>query len=703
MPRRMTRREALRRIAGAGAGLALGWQGAGRALRAGQRADGRPNVLFILTDDQRWDLMGCAGHPIVRTPNMDRIAAEGARFTNAFVTTSLCSPSRASFLTGLYAHCHGVRRNDQMDLSADTPTFPRLLQAAGYDTAFIGKWHMAPTADPRPGFDYWLSFVGQGEYKDPDLNENGTSFKASGYMTDLLTDYAVRWLRRPRTRPFCMILSHKAIHGPFQPAQRHAGLYADARMPKPPNFDDTFEGKPEWLRASMIRGGRRAEWLANRDKPVPPAIPPVPWQERNEGRLNYMRTLAAVDEGIGRVLGALEEAGVLDDTVVIFAGDNGFFLGEHRRGDKRLIYEESIRIPLLMRYPRLAKPGALVEGMALNLDVAPTVLDLAGAEAPSAVQGRSLRPLLEGSAGSWRTSFLYEYFQEGWLPGIPTMLGVRTDRWKYVRYPEIEDLDELYDLSADPHELRNLAADPDSRQHLEAMRAELERLLEETGYGEEHRPKVVRPAEMVLWYRFDEAGGDRVADASGLGNHGVSRGAARAALSGRTAVRLDGREWIEVPNAPSLDPSRGPWSVAAWVRSERENGVVLARGGESHGYSLYLEDGLPRLAARITGSVFVAAGPQPVIGRWTHLAGVLTGDYRLCLYVNGERRAACPVDYFIGADPNEPMQIGGDDGTPVADYEPPMRFVGEIAEVRVFRGELTAEQVRSHAGTAGKR
>lgn len=460
---------------------AWGAGAAGHRLWAAPEAR-RPNILFILTDDQRWDAMSSMGRPFLKTPNMDRIAREGARFANAFVTTSLCSPSRASFLTGMYAHAHGVRVNSGTDPRPDIATFPMLLQGAGYDTAWIGKWHMARHARPRPGFNYWLSFVDQGEYLNPALNENGRDFQAAGYMTDLLTDYAVKWLRQPRRGPFCLVLAHKAVHAPFTPAERHRGLFADVRVPKPRSFEDTFAGKPEWYRAAILRYLRTEEWRRNKDKKVPASLPPQEWNPREETRLNYYRTLCAVDEGIGRVLETLSETGQLDSTFIVFASDNGYFQGEHGLIDKRLIYEESIRIPLLIRYPKRIKPGTLVDALALNIDLAPTLLELAGLPTPSNVQGRSFLPLLEHRPVRWRTSFLYEYFEENAFPGIPTMLAVRTERWMYARYPELKDLDELYDLKSDPYELRNLAEDPGSRARVKEMRAELERLLKEAEY-----------------------------------------------------------------------------------------------------------------------------------------------------------------------------------------------------------------------------
>ncbi len=440
-------------------------------------ADRRPNFVFFLIDDLRYDALSCTGSPFAKTPNIDRIASAGVRCTNVFVTIALCAPSRACFLTGTYAHTNGVTTNEQLEFGHSMATFPKLLQASGYETAFIGKWHMKGVADPRPGFDYWLSFVGQGVYQDPKLNEKGRSFQATGYMTDLLTQYAVDFLKRPREKPFSLCLWHKAVHGPFTLAERHKDLYKNVQLPEPPNFKDTLEGKPAWQRSRNPGDPRNLT-----TRPAPPARNPGEWNPRGRQMLNYYRTLAAVDDSVGRVLDTLRDLGALDNTVIIFAGDNGFFHGEHGRGDKRLAYEESIRIPMLICGPGVAGAGGKLEPMVLNIDMAPTILDLAGVRPPSSMQGMSFKPLLAGQKPVWRTSFLYEYFKEGWLPRIPTMVGVRTETWKYVTYPELEDLDELYDLTKDPIEMHNLATGPAAKGQLTKMKAELHRLIKETGY-----------------------------------------------------------------------------------------------------------------------------------------------------------------------------------------------------------------------------
>jgi len=474
------RREFLRQVAGLGVGAALEW-GLGSRGSGFQATDqGRPNILLILMDDLRWNALGCMGNPSVPTPNIDRLAHEGVRFSNAFVTTSLCSPSRASFLTGVYAHRHGVLGNDMNDPDPNYPTFPQLLQRMGYATAYIGKWHMEPHIQPRPGFDYWLGSRWNNYYTIP-LNENGREFQVQGYRTDVLTDYAVRWLLKPRTKPFCLYLAHLAVHSPYTPAERHQQSLSNLWLPEPRSFNETLENKPAWLRAAVAQNLGLEEELADQEELATPWLPPQEWNPRLPMWLDYFRTLLAADEGVGRLLTTLENLGQLDSTVIVFTSDNGFLMGEHRRVGKQLMYEESIRIPLLVRYPPLVQPRRVLEEMVLNIDLAPTLLELAGMQVPPTMQGRSLVPLLAGQPGPWRRSFLYEYFRDERFP-IPTMLGVRTERAKYITYPGLQDIDELYDLEQDPFELSNLALEPAARLQRAEMRQELQRLLRETDY-----------------------------------------------------------------------------------------------------------------------------------------------------------------------------------------------------------------------------
>jgi arylsulfatase A-like enzyme len=437
----------------------------------------RPNIIFILVDDLRWDELGITGHPFLKTPHIDRIGSEGARFRNAFMTTPLCSPSRASFLTGQYAHTHGITDNvDRSVASHKLITFPLLLQQAGYATAFIGKWHMGNDDSPRPGFDRWVSFKGQGSYLNPEINEDGTDVNGRGYITDLLNGYAVEYIRRRHEKPFLIYLAHKAIHPEvmqhgdgsvnladaerFIPAERHSNLFIGKKIPRRPSAMRPPAGKP-----ALQRTKRDPHSLA---------------ASTDEVGLGRLRSLMAIEDGVGEILKALQETNQLENTVIVLASDNGYFYGEHGLSvERRLAYEESIRMPFLVRYPRLIKAGTIRDELVLNIDLAPTLLELAGLSPPATVQGRSLVPLLKSSDNEWRRSFLIEYYSDKVFPWIQKMgyKAIRTERWKYIHYVELDGMDELYDLKADPYEMRNIIDRRDAARTLEDMKRELERLL----------------------------------------------------------------------------------------------------------------------------------------------------------------------------------------------------------------------------------
>jgi N-acetylglucosamine-6-sulfatase len=425
----------------------------------------RPNIVFILVDDLRWDTLGIVGHPFMKTPNIDRLGREGAVFENNFVTTPLCSPSRGSFLTGQYVHTHGVTDNrNHAELSHKLVTHGMRLQKAGYETGYFGKWHMGNDSSPRPGWDKWLSFRGQGQYENPLLNFDGEERKTEGYMTDLLTKHAVEFVRKDRTKPFLLYLPHKAVHGPFTPAERHKQLYASEPIRRAPSAQDTLAGKP----------------VLQREVEKLPGLEPG-MGGNDELVRNQLRCLQAIDDGVGEIRRALEEKKQLDNTLFIFTSDNGYLWGEHCLGDKRPSYEESIRIPMVARWPGVVKPGTKIPQMTLNIDIAPTFLDAAGLQPAREMQGRSLVPLLAGRPSKWRTSFFCEYFAEKNFPRIPSWQAVRTEQWKYTHYTTLDGMDELYDLKADPYEMKNLIADPAAKTALAAMKAEYARLLKETG------------------------------------------------------------------------------------------------------------------------------------------------------------------------------------------------------------------------------
>ena len=439
------------------------------------------NIVFILTDDHRHDAMGFMGHPFLETPNLDSLARNGVHLPNAFVTTSLCSPSRASILTGLYAHHHGVVDNNN-PVRSDLVFFPQLLQQAGYTTGFFGKWHMGGEgSDPQRGFDRWVSFRGQGRYwpgprgaatapKNELLNVDGRKMPQKGYITDELTDYAVDWIRTvPRDRPFFLYLSHKAVHGDFVPADRHAGRYNGQPLPLPASRTH-HEHAPRWVQ------DQRNSWHGI-DFPYHTDIDVASYYRR------YCETLLAVDESVGRVLAELRERGQLEDTLVVYMGDNGFGFGEHGLIDKRTAYEWSMRVPLLLQCPAMLKAGSTVRQLVANIDLAPTLLEAAGvapAGAP-AFDGRSFWPLARGAMVPWRTELLYEYYWEHNYPQTPTLFALRGDRYKFVRAYGRWDLDELYDLEKDPGETANLILDPASAPVAEQMRQRLFATLTATG------------------------------------------------------------------------------------------------------------------------------------------------------------------------------------------------------------------------------
>jgi N-acetylglucosamine-6-sulfatase len=451
------------------------------------------NIIFILTDDHRYDALSLMNHPFLQTPNLDGLAQGGVHLRNAFVTTSLCSPSRASVLTGQYAHRHRVIDNNY-PVPPGLVFFPQYLKQAGYRTAFVGKWHMGSESDdPQPGFDHWVSFKGQGTYLPSanGLNVNGKKVPQKVYITDELTDYAVDWLKSRRdSEPFFLYLSHKAVHvdvapgksgegqlviqgqsGPreFVAAERHKGRYKNQPFTLPPSYPlDCCENAPMWVR------NQRNSWHGA-------DFAYYSISGLGEYYRQYAETLLGVDESVGRIVNHLRGRGLLDSTLIVYMGDNGFAFGEHGMFDKRTAYEESMRVPMLMHCPELFSAGTKVERMVANIDIAPTLLEAAGLRAPATMDGRSFIALAQGKNLTWRDALLYEYFWERNYPQTPTIHAVRTDRWKYVHPYGLWDVDELYDLQNDPREMRNLINDPAHKQTAMELSRRLFDTLEQTG------------------------------------------------------------------------------------------------------------------------------------------------------------------------------------------------------------------------------
>ncbi len=426
------------------------------------------NIIFILSDDHRYDFMGFTNRvPGLKTPGMDRMAAEGAWIRNAFVTTALCSPSRASILTGQYAHTHTVVDNSA-PMPQDLKFFPQYLQQKGYKTAFMGKWHMGNTGDqPQPGFDEWVSFRDQGKYFGNLLNVNGKHIQMpeDNYITDELTNRAIAWMTSVKEQPFCMYLSHKGVHAEFLPAPRHEGIYQNLPIICPPSMYLTVTD------SSKVYGVQTAPATAVNYKDIPEWVRRQRYSWHGVDYMyhgyikfdkfyhKYLETLQAVDESVEHVLEWVEKNGLKENTMVVYMGDNGFIFGEHGLIDKRNAYEESMRVPMLIWAPGMVKPHSIVEQMILNIDLAPTFLDIAGIPEPAQMQGKSFLSILKGNDIPWRHRVYYEYYWEQAFPQTPTTFAVRTDEYKYIYYQGVWDINELFDIKKDPFEMNNLIRD----------------------------------------------------------------------------------------------------------------------------------------------------------------------------------------------------------------------------------------------------
>jgi arylsulfatase A-like enzyme len=508
MTNRIDRRDALKLLGAGALGLGAGVlhaqaPGAGDARKprstprdkpsTKKAAAGAPNILFIMTDDQAQKALGIYGNEILKTPNMDRVGNEGMRFDEAFVTNSVCAPSRASYLTGLYSHTHGVTSNgeepgwyEQMGLRPDQVTYPMLLREAGYHTAVVGKWHIKsmPT-----GFDHWAILRGQGSYFDPQFIVNGAPVQFRGHTDDVIGDQALAYLRqRPEEQPFCLCFQFKAPHGPWEPDPRFYEAFKDVEIPLPVSFEDgPPDGAPLALSKTTMTIAGMGDFYHKAERRPPQVDKDLPPAERTRANLqamvrNYYRVLLGVDENVGRVLDFLDDNGLADNTIVVFTSDNGFFLGEFGFYDKRLMYEPSIRVPMLLRWPGHIRAGQVdVAHMVLNIDVAPTLLDLAGAAVPEWMHGRSWKPLLEGKDARWREDFLYEWFEYPAVHCARKHRGVRTTRWKLIHFWEQPDEWALYDLQEDPDELVNLIDQPGHARRIVELKARLQALRAETG------------------------------------------------------------------------------------------------------------------------------------------------------------------------------------------------------------------------------
>jgi arylsulfatase A-like enzyme len=437
----------------------------------------RPNIVFIMTDDHAAHAMSCYGSRINTTPNLDRLAREGMRFTHCFCTNSICGPSRATILTGVYSHLNGFRDNHSK-FDGKQETLAKLLKASGYQTAIVGKWHLV--SEPT-GFDHWEVLPGQGIYHDPNFLLPGKKHRRKGYVTDVITDLAIDYLNgRDKEKPFFLMVHHKAPHREWQPDAKHQKLYEDVDVPAPATFDDDYRGRSDAAKeAKMTVAGD----LTPTDLKVPPPAGLTAEQRKhwNYQRYikDYLRCVASVDDNVGRLLDHLDKTGLAENTIVVYTSDQGFYLGDHGWYDKRFMYEPSLRMPLLIRYPKEIAANSVVDEMVLNLDFAPTFMDFAGLTPTQRMQGKSFRPILQGKPpADWRTSMFYRYYEFPMPHNVQPHLGVRTGTHKLIYYPRIRQW-ELFDLKRDPDEMQSYYDDPAYEKIRTDLLAELQRLRKE--------------------------------------------------------------------------------------------------------------------------------------------------------------------------------------------------------------------------------
>lgn len=469
----------------------------------------RPNIIFILSDDHAYQAITAYGNKLVKTPNIDRIAAAGARFTNMFITNSICGPSRACFLTGKYSHVNGYTLNERT-FNNDQQVFPTLLQQSGYQTAWIGKVHLGTLP---PGFDYLKILPGQGNYYNPDfINSKGDTTRVEGYVTDLISKFSLQWLdERDQSKPFFLVIGEKATHREWLPALEDLGAYDNVDFPLPANFFDKYEGREAAAKQDMTIDKTmrlkedlkvHADYVNDGTYNRLTSVQRLKFQEYYERKVSaefdrlrlkgealikwkfqrylkdYLSTAKSLDRNIGRILDWLDKSGLSKNTIVIYASDQGFYLGEHGWFDKRFMYEESLRTPFVMRWPGTIKPGTMISSFTLGIDWAPTILDIAGVSVPTEIQGTSFKKLLSGSPpADWRKEIYYHYYEFPEPHHVYPHVGIRSEKYKLMRfYGEINSW-ELYDLSKDPHEMKNVYGTRGYENIVRSLKQDLKKLI----------------------------------------------------------------------------------------------------------------------------------------------------------------------------------------------------------------------------------
>tara|TARA_B100000676_G_scaffold13066_1_gene11807 strand:+ start:3931 stop:6039 length:2109 start_codon:yes stop_codon:yes gene_type:complete len=670
-----------------------------------QDKDTRPNILFIFSDDHAYQSISAYDSIVNKTPNLDRIANEGMRFDRAFVTNSICGPSRAVVLTGKYGHLNGFVRNGNT-FNGHQQTVSKLLQKSGYETVVIGKWHLKSTP---VGFDYYHVLIGQGPYYNPPMKTTDGPVNHVGYTTEIITDQTLKYLkqRRDPDKPFFLMYQHKAPHRNWQPGPNEINNYNNETIPEPITLFDDYKGRTSAARNQEMTV---KEHLTRFDLKLDPPRNLTPEQlkvwndaydEKNAEleKLNlegddlirwkyqryvkdYLRCIDSVDKNVGRVLDYLEESGLAENTIVIYTSDQGWYLGEHGWYDKRWMYEESFRTPLMVRWPGKIKPGTVNTDMVMNLDFAQTFLDIAGADQPDDMQGASMKPVFEGNTpDDWRKSVYYHYYEFPGAHSVAKHNGVRTERYKLINFYENKEW-ELFDLKEDPNELNSVYDDPDYADIKKDLEVELQRLQEFykddgtiVNFGAD-RAKL-HPTELVRRFRFGEF--DNI-ERSPYG----------------AAVLCDGKKPLfQIPSTGKFSPDFKPITLGGFINPTAADGVIAAQGGQAMGYTMRLKDGNLLFSVRSEGQLFTAVGPAIELNEWTHVIAVLDRNAKLAFIVNGKKIKTDVKAAFISSAPADGFTLGIDGGSLVEDYGATNGLQGKMADFRLFWGTLDNETLQS--------
>ena len=647
----------------------------------------RPNILFILSDDHGYQAISAYDGRINQTPNIDRLAREGMRFDRAFVTNSICGPARAVMLTGLYSHLNGFALNgDRFD--GAQPNVAKFLRASGYETAVIGKWHLE--TDPT-GFDYWEVLQGQGPYYNPVMLTAQGKVPRQGYTTEIITERTLHWLEhRDRDQPFFLLCWHKAPHRNWAPGPNELGHRAGETIPEPATLFDDYEGRGSAARQQEMmvardltphdlklaaQGGMTEEQRALWDAQYGPENEAferagltgddlVRWKYQRYAK-DYLACVEGVDKSVGQVLEYLDRTGQAENTLVVYSSDQGWFLGEHGWYDKRWMYEESFRTPLLVRWPGHVAAGSVSTDLCLNLDLPETFLEAAGVEIPESMQGRSLVPILEGrKPEDWRDAVYYRYYEFPGPHSVAQHYGVRTDRYKLIYFPELDEW-EMYDLESDPDELQRVAENPAYAQ----IRAGLERRLRELQQEYRDDGTIVRPA---------------ASDRRRLPAETVWR------VASDEAMVLDADNLPHRDAAAELDPTGRPLVLGGWIEANGAEGVLMAQGGESHGYALGVSAGRLVFSMRLGGRLLrVAGGEVPRMG-WSHVAVTLDEQGLVRLWINGRSEGEGAKMGVLLQQPLDGLDVGIDRGSRVDDSLGHATPAKRVRDLRLHFGRMEA-------------